>query len=145
MTVKRTERVLIVHRSEGVTVAEADGLSQLGYEVETCMGPAYHACPVLRGDPCPAVELADVMVYDAWATNEADSSRRLIEGLRDLYPETPVVVTVPGILLSWMETEGPHKVTPVVGVPTTDKLDEAIQEALSEVRERVASAARPRT
>lgn len=131
---ERTERVLIVHRSEGVTVAEADGLSRLGYEVEMCMGPAYHSCPVLRGEPCPAVELADVLVYDAWATNESESSRRLIEGLRDLYPQTPVVVTVPGMLLAWMETDGPHKVTPLVGVPTTEKLDEAVQEALAEAR-----------
>ena len=130
----RRERVLIVHRSEGVTVAEAEGLSRLGYEVETCMGPAYHACPVLRGEPCPAVHRADVLVYDAWATNESESSRRLIEGLRDLYPEVPLVATVPGILLNWMETEGPHKVTPVVGVPTTQKLDEAIQEALADAR-----------
>ena len=137
MVVERAERVLIVHRSEGVTVAEADGLSRLGYDVETCMGPAYHACPVLRGEPCPAVDRADIMIYDAWATSEADSSRRLIEGLRDLYPETPVVVTVPGILLNWMETDGPHKVTPVVGVPTTEKLDEAIQEALRETRQPV--------
>ena len=140
---QRSERVLIVHRSEGVTVAEAEGLSRLGYEVETCMGPAYNACPVLRGDLCPAVELADVLIYDAWATNEAESSRRLIEGLRELYPETPVVVTVPGILLNWMETEGAHKVTPVVGVPTTEKLDEAIREALIEVRPAAVTFTRP--
>ncbi len=133
MAAERT-RVLIVHHSEGVTVAEAEGLSRLGYEVETCMGPAYSPCPVLRGEPCPADERADVLIYDAWATNEADSSRRLIEGLRELYPDLPVVVTVPGILLNWMETDGPHKVTPVVGVPTTAKLDEAIQEALAEAQ-----------
>ncbi len=137
---RRSERVLVVHRSEGVTVAEADGLIRLGYEVEMCSGPAYYACPVLRDEPCPAVERADVLVYDAWATNESDSSRRVIEGLRDLYPEIPVVVTVPGILLNWMETEGPHKITPLVGAPTTELLDAAIREALGEVASTVGTA-----
>ena len=131
----RTERVLIVHRSEGVTVAEADALSHLGYEVEMCSGPAYNACPVLRGEPCPAVENADVLVYDMWATTESESGRRLIEGLRDLYPEIPIVLTAPGMLLAWVETEGPHKVTPLEGVPTTSRLDAAVREALDEARE----------
>ena len=130
METERRKRALIVHRSEGVTVSEAEALTRRGYDVEMCSGPAYYSCPVLRGEPCPAVESADVLVYDVWATTESQSSRRLIEGLRDLYPETPVVATVPGMLLDWMETEGPHKVTPLVGVPSGDRLDEAIREAL---------------
>lgn len=134
MESERKKRVLVVHRSEGVAVAEADALSNHGYEVEMCSGPAYYACPVLRGERCRAVENADVLVYDVWATTESESGRRLIEGLREFYPEIPVVVTVPGILLNWMETDGPHKVTPLTGVPTAARLDEAIREALDGAR-----------
>ena len=132
---EQKKRVLIVHRSEGVAVAEADALSNLGYEVEMCSGPAYYACPVLRGERCPAVENTDVLVYDAWATTESESGRHLIEGLRELYPEIPVVVTVPGILLNWIETDGPHRVTPLAGVPTAARLDAAVREALDGARE----------
>ena len=128
---ERKERVLVVHHSEGVAVAEADALRGLGYEVELCSGPARFACPVMRGERCAAVERADVLVYDVWATSESDGGRRLIEGLRDLYPEIPVVLTAPGMLLNWVETEGAHKVTPLEGVPTTARLDAAIREALS--------------
>jgi hypothetical protein len=116
-------------------VAEADALTNLGYEVEICSGPAYYGCPVLRGERCTAVENADVLVYDVWATTESESGRRLIEGLRERYPETPVVVTVPGILLNWMETEGPHGVTPLAGVPTAARLDAAVREALDGQRQ----------
>lgn len=135
MEAERKKRILIVHRSEGVAVAEADALSGLGYEVEMCSGPAYAACPVLRGERCDAVEGADVLIYDVWATKESDSGRRLIEGLRDLYPEIPIVVTAPGMLLDWVETEGPHGVTPLVGVPTAERLDAAVREALDGVRQ----------
>ena len=128
-------RVLIVHRSEGVAVAEADALGNLGYEVEMCSGPAYFSCPVLKGERCLAVESADVLVYDAWATTESESGRRLIEGLRERYPAIPVVVTVPGILLNWIETDGPHGVTPLAGVPTAALLDAAVREALVGARE----------
>jgi hypothetical protein len=38
------------------------------------------------------------------------------------------------MLLNWVETEGPHKVTPLVGVPTRVRLDAAIREALDGAR-----------
>ena len=132
---EQKKRVLVVHRSEGVAVAEADSLRNLGYEVDLCSGPARFACPVLRGERCADAERADVLVYDVWATTESGGGRDLIEGLRDLYPEIPIVLTAPGMLLDWVETEGPHKVTPLVGVPTTARLDAAIREALSGARE----------
>jgi hypothetical protein len=139
---ERTERVLVVHRSEGVAVAEADDLRSLGYEVDICSGPARFACPVMRGERCEAVERADVLVYDVWATTESDGGRHLIQGLRDLYPDIPVVLTAPGMLLDWVETEGSHRVTPLVGPPTTARLDAAIREALSGAREPAAAGAR---
>ena len=46
--------------------------------------------------------------------------------------DVPVVLTAPGMLLDWVETEGAHKVTPLEGVPTSARLDAAIREALGE-------------
>ena len=34
--------------------------------------------------------------------------------------------------LDWVETEGVDKVVPLIGVPTAEKLDAAIKEALEE-------------
>lgn len=141
METKRKERVLVVHHSEGIAEAEAESLRALGYEVSSCSGPSKFACPVMRGEPCFAAEGADVLVYDVWATTESDGGRHLIEGLRELYPDVPVVLTAPGMLLNWVETEGPHKVTPLVGVPTADRLDAAIREALGRKSEAPGGAA----
>ncbi len=123
-------KVLVVHHDAGLADAEATSLRRLGYDVEQCAGPAKSPCPVMRGERCGAVERADVLVYDVWATTESGGSRGLVEGLRKLYPDIPIVLTAPGILLDWVETEGPHKVVPLVGVPTAERLDSAIREAL---------------
>jgi DNA-binding NtrC family response regulator len=131
MGAEQHERVLVVHHDSGIAEAEATALRGLGYEVEQCAGPAKAECPVMRGRPCPAVERADVLVYDVWATTDADGGRRLIEELREIYPDVPVVLTAPGMMLDWVETEGPRRVTPLVGVPTAAKLDAAIREALA--------------
>ena len=55
-----------------------------------------------------------------------------VEGLRELYPDKPVVLTASGIELDWVETEGPHRVVPLVGIPTGDRLVEAIDRATGE-------------
>jgi len=137
-------KVLVVHHDAGIAEAEATSLRRLGYDIEQCAGPAQAACPVMRGEPCPAVERADVLVYDVWATADSDGGRRLIEELRELYPDVPVVLTAPGMMLNWVETEGAHKVTPLTGVPTSARLDAAIREALGEAGEVAAAAAVPR-
>ena len=135
MGLERKERVLVVHHDAGLAEAEATSLRRLGYDVELCAGPAKSACPVMRGERCAAVERADVLVYDVWATTESEGGRHLIEQLRELYPDIPVVLTAPGMLLDWVETEGAHKVTPLEGVPTSTKLDAAIRQALGEARQ----------
>jgi hypothetical protein len=70
-------------------------------------------------------------VYDVWASGDAEGARTLIENIRDVHPETPVVLTSPGLELSWEEATGPHRVTPVDGQPTGARLHEAIQAALA--------------
>jgi hypothetical protein len=123
-------RVLVVHHDIDIADQEADSLRRLGYQVEQCTGPSVHACPILQGQPCPAVERADVLVYDVWSTSESDGGRRLIEGIRELHPEVPVVLTAPGMELDWVATEGPHRVVPLVGAPNAERLAVAIEEAV---------------
>lgn len=56
-------RVLFEHADGAVRGVMARELSQLGYDVRTCGGPRDDVgCPVLRQQPCPAVEGADVVV-----------------------------------------------------------------------------------
>jgi DNA-binding NtrC family response regulator len=124
-------RVLVVHHDIDLADQEADSLRRMGYQVEQCHGPGHHACPVMRGEACPAVERADVLVYDVWSTTESDGGQRLIEGLREVHPDVPVVLTSPGMELDWVETEGIHRVVPLVGAPTAQRLDEAIRRALA--------------
>ena len=123
-------RVLVVHHDIDLADQEADSLRRLGYEIEQCSGPSSYSCPVMRGRECAAVERADVLLYDVWSTTESGGSRRLIENLRDLHPDIPVVLTAPGIELDWVETEGAHKVFPLVGSPTAERLHAVIQEAI---------------
>ena len=124
-------RALVVHHDIDIEDQEVDSLRQRGYQVEQCAGPQYHACPILRGEACPAIARADVVVYDVWSTGESDGGRHLIEGIRELHPDIPVVLTAPGMELDWVETEGAHRVVPLVGAPTGEKLASAIDQALA--------------
>ena len=124
-------RVLVVHHDLDLAGQEVDSLRRLGYQVTECSGPSRNVCPVLAGHPCDLAEDADVLVYDVWASGDADGSQALIENIRDVHPDTPVVLTSPGLALSWEETGGAHGVTMLSGQPTGARLHEAIQAALS--------------
>ena len=126
-------RVLVVHHDLDMAGQEVDSLRRFGYEVTECGGPTRNRCPVLAGRPCDLAERADVLVYDAWASGDAEGARTLIENIRDIHPETPVVLTSPGLALSWEESSGPHAVTTVTGQPTGARLHEAIQASLAGV------------
>jgi DNA-binding NtrC family response regulator len=122
-------RVLVVHHDVDVADIEVDELRRAGYEVEQCAGPiGGDPCPVLRGDTCWQVDRADVLVYDVWASGDGRSA--LIDDLRDLYPEKPVVLTSGGLMLDWVQTQGPHQVTPVTGPPNTKQLGAAVEAAV---------------
>jgi DNA-binding NarL/FixJ family response regulator len=124
-------RVIVVHHDLGLAGQEADSLRRFGYDVTECGGPTRTQCPALAGRPCDLVERADVLVYDVWASGDAEGARTLIENIRDIHPDTPVVLTSPGLELSWEEDSGPHGVTALVGQPTGARLHEAIQTALA--------------
>jgi hypothetical protein len=124
-------RVLVVHHDLDLGGQEADALRRFGYEVVECGGPTRNRCPVLAGHPCDLAERADILVYDVWASGDADGAKTLIENIRDLHPDAPVVLTSPGLPLAWEETSGRHSVTVLTGQPTGARLHEAIQAALA--------------
>ncbi len=123
--------VLVVHHDIDLADQEAESLRRFGYTVEQCSGPTANRCPVLAGHPCTLAERADVLVYDAWASGDAEGAKLLVEGLRDIHPDVPIVLTVPGLGLDWMEDEGPHRVVTLTGQPTGARLHDAIQQAVN--------------
>jgi hypothetical protein len=127
-------RVLVVHHDLDLAGQEVDSLRRFGYEVVECGGPTRNRCPVIAGRPCDLAEGADVLVYDVWASGDAEGARVLIENIREIYPYTPVVLTSPGLELSWEEETGPHAVTVLIGQPTGARLHAAIQAALGDSR-----------
>ena len=123
-------RVLVVHHDHDVADIEVDELRRAGYEVDQCAGPIGNdACPVLHGGPCWQVLDADVLVYDMWASG--DGSRELIEDIRAIHPDKPVVLTSGGLVLDWIETAGPRGVTPAPGTPSPSGLVSAVESALA--------------
>jgi hypothetical protein len=125
-------RVLVVHHDLDLAGQEVDSLRRLGYEVTECSGPTRNQCPILAGLPCDLAEHADALVYDVWASGDADGSQKLIENIREIHPDTPIVLTSPGLALSWEEASGQHGVTMLQGQPTGARIHEAIQAALAE-------------
>jgi hypothetical protein len=123
-------RVLVVHHDLDLAGQETDSLRRLGYDVVECGGPTRNRCPVLAGRPCDLAEAADVLVYDAWASGDSEGAKVLIENIRDIHPDTPVVLTSPGLALGWEESSGPHAVTILTGAPTGIRIHAAIQSAL---------------
>jgi DNA-binding NtrC family response regulator len=125
-------RVLLVHHDIDLADQEADSLRRHGYDVQECMGPIGAHCPVLSGRTCDLAANADVLVYDAWVTGEPDGAQRLIEGMRELHPDIPIVLCATAIEPDWIELAGRHRVTPFVGAPTGARLAEAIERAITD-------------
>jgi DNA-binding NtrC family response regulator len=121
-------RVLVVHHDVDIADIEVEQLRRSGYEVDQCAGPVGgNPCPVLRGERCWQVDRADVLIYDAWVSG--DGRPELIDDLRAIYPDKPVMLTSGSLMVDWAEMEGPERVTPVVGPPNGHRLAAAVQAA----------------
>ena len=104
-------RVLVVHHDPDQADIEVDRLRHEGHEVQQCAGPvAGSPCPVLLGEPCWQVEWADVLLYDAWISG--DGEQALIEDLRAIHPDKPVM------LLSGGLSPSHHQASPSSHQPT---------------------------
>ena len=116
-------------------VKEAKSLP--GVEVTYCPGPATHTdlpCPVTAGQGCWRAEDADVIIAGL-GVNYAEG-RRIVRGLREQHPDTPVVV------LAWrtdvLRDDGLLDGCETVVFPwTTHKVREAVERALGVVFEPV--------
>ncbi len=128
-------RVLVIHHDIDLSDQEVDSLRRRGYDARQCLGPIGASCPILSGLPCDLAEEADVLVYDAFVTGEPDGAQALIEGMREMHPAVPIVLVASGMEPAWMESAGLHGVTPLVGLPTGERLAEAIEAALARSRE----------
>ena len=82
----------------------------------------------MRGDRCPAVDRADVLLYDVWMHGDADRGREMVARLLADYVGKPIVLTAPGFAPDWPELSGPG-VAVVEGAPTRQGLVEAIESA----------------
>ena len=125
-------RALVVHHDIDLADQEVESLRRFGYQVEQCSGPTANTCPILNGGTCDMAQRSDVLIYDAWASGDADGSGALIEGLRRIHPTVPIVLTVPGIAMSW-EPSADRGVVELQGQPTGARLHEAIQRAIATV------------
>jgi hypothetical protein len=127
-------RVLVVNHDIDLADQEVDSLRRRGYDVRECLGPIGSSCPILGGRPCELAAWADVLVYDAWATGEPEGAKALIDGLRALHPDVPMVLSASGIEPDWIETVGPHRITPLVGAPSGPRLAAAVEMAFLAAR-----------
>jgi DNA-binding NtrC family response regulator len=125
--------VLVVHHDPDMADQQADWLRAAGFTVSECAGPQHGTCPILHHLPCPAVEGADVMVYDVWASGDTESERELIERLREVHPEIPIVLTAPGMEFDWVETKGDHGVVTLEGAMSAALLRGSVNQALESV------------
>ena len=125
-------RAVVVNRDPQVGELQADALRGVGYEVELCGGPQQDPCPVLGGLPCPLADRADILIYDAWVVGGGAAARSLVAEVRETYPDLPIVLTSVDTALDWIDTDGPHRVTPLKGHPSAAELREAVDAALSD-------------
>ena len=125
-------RVLVVQRDPAVAEHMAARLRSAGYETELCGGPDHEPCPLIRDMPCPLVDRADVLVYDAWVGGETVAGEQLVSELREAYVDLPVVLTSVDESVDWAAREGRHRVFPLGSQPTDTELVEASEVALGD-------------
>ena len=124
-------RVLVVNHDVDMADLEADELRRAGYEVDQCGGPTHarYACPVLDGLACWQVEWADVLVYDVWSAG--DGSAELTSRLHSQYPGKGIVLTSPGMGVSWLDESSSAPYTILSGPLTRAALSAAVETALA--------------
>ena len=127
-------RVLVVNHDIDLADQEVDSLRRRGYEVRECLGPIGASCPILSDHSCALAAWADVLVYDAWATGEPEGAQALIEGLRRMHPDVPIVLSASGMEPEWIVTAGANRITPLVGSPVGERLVTAIEASLAAAR-----------
>jgi DNA-binding NtrC family response regulator len=89
---RRMTRALLVERDPPVAERIAAALRLAGYDVTRCAGPSEVTCPIVGGSGCALVEHADVLVYDVADARTTVDGASLVEELREVYADHPVVL-----------------------------------------------------
>jgi hypothetical protein len=124
-------RALVVHHDIDLADQEVESLRRLGYTVDQCSGPTANTCPILNGGRCKLADNADVMVYDAWASGDIGGSSSLIEGLRRMHPQVPIVLTFLGMGLADFDDAPERGIVTLFGQPTGANMDAAMRRAIA--------------
>jgi len=88
----RHPRLLIQDSHPALAISDFSLFRDAGFDVAFCSGPGDEpgACPLLRGQPCPLVAEADVVLHGL------DPALGIAAAIRRQHPELPVVVEQPG-------------------------------------------------
>ena len=81
-------RLLIEDGHPALAISDFSLFRDAGFDVAFCSGPGDEpgTCPLLRGQPCPLVAEADVVLHGL------DPALGIAAAIRRQYPELPVVV-----------------------------------------------------
>jgi hypothetical protein len=85
-------RLLVESSEPGLDISDFDAFRCAGFEVTVCGGPVSDAreCPVVRGESCPLMSEADVVLFDL----DSDPPRRsqVLAAMRATRPDLQFVV-----------------------------------------------------
>jgi hypothetical protein len=85
-------RLLVESTEPGMEISNFDAFRNGGFEVTLCQGPAADAreCPVMRGEPCPLMTEADVVLFDL--DSDPPVRSKVLAAMRANRPDLPIVV-----------------------------------------------------
>jgi hypothetical protein len=123
-------RVVVEDVDEPSRLASERILRKAGFDVVGCGGPetiSRRRCPLEEGMECPAISDADVIVTALRLG--ADRMARVVAGIRDRYPDTPLVVRAPSMVAH--RHRDLLQDARVVGTHTPSVLVEAVEEVVA--------------
>ena len=85
-------RLLVESPEPGMDISNFDAFRNTGFEVTVCEGPSVdaHECPVVRGEPCPLMAEADVVLFDL--DSDPLTRSQVLAAMRATRPDLPIVV-----------------------------------------------------
>ncbi len=84
--------LLIESRQPGLDISDFDAFRDAGFEVSVCGGPIAESaeCPVVRGESCPLLAEAEVVLFDL--DGDLGARHEVLAALRATRPDLPIVV-----------------------------------------------------
>jgi hypothetical protein len=85
-------RLLVESTEPGMAISNFDAFRCAGFEVSVCGGPTAdaHECPVVRGEPCPLLSEADVVLFDL--DSDLPWRSEVLAAMTASRPDLPIVV-----------------------------------------------------